>query len=162
VGIATDHLHEAILTRYKRLIVDAAGVHLAKAGLTALSDKALRPRQMLVPIAFVGESQSIRGTIDYYRSLGQRLLGRVSRLQAQLFEVGAFFCINGQSSPTAHQVGNFSSVSQSGTVLVKRNLVDFQRSLGMQEQSQQRLANGSGAYHMNRAFRHHTCFPLHK
>jgi len=47
-------------------------------------------------------------------------------------------------------------------VLVKRNLVDFQRSLGMQEQAQQGLANGSGAYHMDRTFRRHTCFPSHK
>src|SRR4029450_8775931 len=114
MSITTDHLHEAILTRYKRLVVDTAGVHLAKAGLAALGNKALHPGQMLVPIAFVGESQSIRGTIDHYRSLGQRLLGRVSRLQAQLFEVGAFFCINGQLSPTAHQSRNFGPVSPSG------------------------------------------------
>ena len=43
MGIATDHLHEAILTRHERLIVDAAGVHLAKARLAALGNKALRP-----------------------------------------------------------------------------------------------------------------------
>jgi hypothetical protein len=129
-------LYEAILTRYKRLIVDAAGVHLAKAGLAALGNKALHPGQMLVPVTFVGESQSIRGTIDHYRGLGQGLLGRVSRLQAQLLEVGTFFCINGQSSPSAHQVGDFGSISQAGTVLVKRNLIDFQRLLGVQEQTQ--------------------------
>src|SRR5262249_35931675 len=109
-SIATDHLHEAILTRHERLIVDAAGIHLAKARLAALGNKALGPGQLLVPVTFVGESQSIRGTIDHYRSLGSGLLGRVDMLQAQLFEIGAFFSINGQSSPPAHQVGDFSPI----------------------------------------------------
>ena len=110
MGIATDHLHEAILTRHERLIIDAAGVHLAKARLTALGNKALRPGQLLVPVTFVGESQSIRSTIDDHRGLGQGLLGRVDRLQAQLFEVGALFRIHGQARPPAHQVGDFGAI----------------------------------------------------
>src|SRR5262245_42787129 len=99
MGITTDYLHEAVLTWYECLIVDAAGVHLAKASLAALGNKALRMGQLLVPVTFVGESQSIRGTIDHHRGLGQRLLSRVGRLQAQLFEVSAFFDVNGQLRP---------------------------------------------------------------
>src|SRR5215467_2721713 len=110
MGIATDYLRKAILTRHERLVVDAAGVHLAKASLAALGNKTLRPGQLLVPVTFVGESQAIRGTIDYHCGLGQSLLSRVGRLQTQLFEVRTFFSLNGQSCPPAHQVSDFGPI----------------------------------------------------
>ena len=56
--ITTDDVNKAVFTRHKHRVVDAVGIHLAKAKFTPLGDKASRRRHVLIPFLLVLKPQA--------------------------------------------------------------------------------------------------------
>src|SRR6266702_5312848 len=83
VGIATDHLDEAVLARHQRLIVDATRIRLAKARLTPLGEKPLGGRHMLEPVNLMLIGHAVWCAINDHGGLIQGLLNLISGLHAQ-------------------------------------------------------------------------------
>src|SRR5262245_44595941 len=159
MGIATHDLQETIRVRHECAIVNATSVHLPKAEFAALGNKAPGLGELLILGALVGQSWPIRGTVDYHARLFKGLLRRVHGLDTEFFKGTQLVWINGQPGTPAHEVVDFRAVIETRAMLVKRNLVNCQHSLGIQEQTNERLTDGPGAHHVQRTLRLHMFSP---
>src|SRR5262249_33307211 len=159
MGIATHDLQETIRVWHERAIVNAASVHLAKAELAALGNKAMGLGELLILGALVGQAEPIRGTVDHHARLFKGFLRRVRGLYTEFFKGTQLVWINGQPGTPAHEVVDLRAVLETRAMLVKRNLVNCQRLLGIQEQTDERLTDGPGAHNVQRTLRLHMFSP---
>ena len=93
--IATHDLQKPIRPRRQCSIVNAARVHLPKAELAALGNKAPGIGELFILGALVGESEPIRGTIDHHARPLEDLLRRVRGLYTEFFKGTQLVWING-------------------------------------------------------------------
>ncbi len=123
VGVTTHYLQKAVVTGRQGVIINAIGVHLAKAKFTALSNKTLGLGQIEIRFFFVLKGETVCGALDHHTSLFQSRLTGVSGLQTNFFKVGHAIGFDCQFCATAHQTFDLGTIFNPRRVFVKRNFV---------------------------------------
>ena len=152
VRVARDDLHEVVVARDQRLVVDAPGVGLAEAELAPLREVPLRPRQALVALLVL---VARRRTVDHDRGPLERFVVGERHLVPQPLEVRGSVLVGGQQRAPRHQVLEAGLVGAERRALVEGDLVDPHVVTEVGEQPDQRLTDRTGAYDVNDVL--HTC-----
>ena len=155
VGVTADDLQKAIRARHQGGIVDAMRIHLAKAKLTALGDKAPGVGQVVIPLALVPQPQALLRTIDHHRRLRQGFWTRIGGGQAEFFEIGDFVGLDCQLGAAAHEGEDLDPVIEQRPILMERELVELQVALQVEQQANEGLAEGAGPDDVHDAFGTH-------
>ena len=146
MGVARDDLDVLIDAVLEGAVVDPARVHLAKAEFRPLRDEA----QCVVRVFFVDLllvlQADVRGSaVDDHGCLPEGLVVLTGRLDPDFAKAAPRRLIARQARAAPHQVDDLGAVGQQGGSFVEGDLVESEQILFIGKQSDQGLADRSGA-----------------
>ena len=146
VGVARHDLQKALIGAAD-LVVDAASVRPSEAEFRALRQETARTFRALVILRFVFISG--RRAVDDHRRAIDRFIGGVRDAMTELREIRARVFVCREPRAVIDQLIHFRAVVRRRRPLVKSDFVDAPPVLELIEQTDQRLADRSGADDMH-------------